>query len=386
MQHSEDDIIFLLRKAADEYSPRESDSQWEKILSKIVVRNKKNRPGAAWFNWKSLRYPGSILFISGLLLGWLFFRGNNELLNNQIPENKKPEKIYGRSIPTTATPQKIKVQTAKGSISAGERRLSRPHSIAVQPFAIYADEKSQQIHKHSQLKSRIDSSVFAIDNLFETIAKITNRKANTLPGRKAEQYEKALYLGVTSAIDYSRVKSSAKTQNGYAVGVIAGYSLSKRFAVETGLIINKRNYYSEGRYFDMEKVRDAMPSDMKIISLYTTSTVMEIPFKLKYNFARLRNSAFFVTSGMSSYLITSQKNDYNTMTNGVGERFTSMYHKNEFLLPAVVNMSVGYSHSLTSKLDIRAEPFLKIPLKGMGIGNLPVTSAGIQLGITRNFY
>jgi hypothetical protein len=226
------------------------------------------------------------------------------------------------------------------------------------------------------INNSINQSIYADDSL--------NDKPGSI-NKKQIRRGKTFYFGVAAAIDYSNVKSSSVNEAGYAAGVIAGYIFNRAIEIETGLILNKRNYFSEGRYFNMEKVRDVMPPDMHIISLNTTSSVVEIPLKIKYNFIRSAKSTVFATTGMSSYLITSQKNDYNVSMNGVGEQLTAMYHKNEFLLPAVINMSAGYNYIFSNDLNIRVEPFLKIPLKGMGIGNLPVTSAGIQLSVVRKF-
>ena len=63
-------------------------------------------------------------------------------------------------------------------------------------------------------------------------------------------------------------------------------------------------------------------------------------------------------------------------------RCLAFIKKNNYRLPAVANLSIGYQNSISKNLNIRVEPFLKIPLQGMGVGSLPVTSAGLQLGIT----
>ena len=64
------------------------------------------------------------------------------------------------------------------------------------------------------------------------------------------------------------------------------------------------------------------------------------------------------------------------------EKVLGVYEKNSYGLPAVANVSVGYEHKISKTFDIRIEPFLKIPLQGIGVGNLRVTSAGLQIGIT----
>ena len=68
--------------------------------------------------------------------------------------------------------------------------------------------------------------------------------------------------------------------------------------------------------------------------------------------------------------------------NGTAEKVSGVYKRNNYGLPAVAGFSLGYEYNFYKSLNIRIEPFLKIPIQGMGVGKLPVTSAGLQIGIT----
>jgi hypothetical protein len=398
MDHSEDDINFLLRKAADEYSPKESASQWENILPKITQPDKRKEP-VFWFQW-TRKQPGALILIFGILAGWLIFKeshvtGKQEstvkkgsIVKQNATSNRNETTIKKGGITNSnshAVPHQMKnshrivfqmtSSIAKTNVSATSDDLNRP-AVAKKLFNPGKQSIAHKIRMDDLIVVK-PSPLFDVHDAQKKDQLIKSRNINQMKG---------FYFGVSSAIDYSSVKSSSAPQAGYAAGAIVGFHFSNTIDFESGLIFNKRNYYSEGRYFNMEKVRDAMPSGMQVMSLNTTSSVIEFPLKVKYNFLRLAKSTVFVTSGMSSYLITFQRNNYHVSMNGLADQMMGMYHKNEFLLSAVMNMSVGYNYALSKNLGIRAEPFLKIPLKGMGIGNLPVTSAGIQLSITRKFY
>ncbi len=49
---------------------------------------------------------------------------------------------------------------------------------------------------------------------------------------------------------------------------------------------------------------------------------------------------------------------------------------------SVMQLSAGYERMIGQKTKIRVEPFVKIPLQGLGIGSMPISSAGIYFGIT----
>ena len=178
------------------------------------------------------------------------------------------------------------------------------------------------------------------------------------------------------------MESGSFNKAGFAAGLIIGFRVSPNLSVETGIIWNKKNYVSDGRNFNMAKVSSAMPAGMVIDNLESHSSVSEIPIKVRYDFINKRNSFFFASGGVSSYMMTKEKNMYNVTMNGSQEKMTGVYNKNDYELPAVANISIGYEHSLFKQLEIRIEPFLKIPLRGIGVGSLPVTSAGLQVAIT----
>jgi hypothetical protein len=59
-----------------------------------------------------------------------------------------------------------------------------------------------------------------------------------------------------------------------------------------------------------------------------------------------------------------------------------MYKNNSYEFPAAAVFSAGYEQHISKRINVRIEPFLKWPLQGIGIGNLPVTTAGLQFAIT----
>ncbi|MEO6734244.1 MAG: outer membrane beta-barrel protein [Ferruginibacter sp.] len=193
--------------------------------------------------------------------------------------------------------------------------------------------------------------------------------------------KKGVYFGLVSGIDFSKVQSRPFNNAGFIGGVIAGYKTKSKFSVETGIIWNGKNYSSEGSSFHMDKVRSSMPYGMTINNLKSQIALIEIPLKARYNLIETNNAVFFALAGVSAYIMTNEKNKYNVTTNGNPEKMTGTYDKNSYGLPAVANISIGYEHKVSPLLGIRIEPFVKIPLKGIGIGSLPVTSAGLQVGI-----
>ncbi|MEO6330448.1 MAG: hypothetical protein ABIO55_16050 [Ginsengibacter sp.] len=424
MQYTEDDLNDLFRKAADDYSPKKGDSNWQDISDRLTEHYKKNQLAPVKKPGISRKYIALIFLCISVSGGWIIFKNTGfdkiaSFVNKNKPtstdkdntarylkENntnnlftnanklKQPNRIYSRS--------KLKARSG-GSVHLFTKEFDgKPGTINTYADAgrqnnITSESGLTQNEQDPKIKYSLrgNNETKSIDTSMSYVEKTTD--ANELlkemkPGKENKikrtnsnilNKQRGIYAGLAAAVDFSNVKSSSVNDAGYALGFLFGYKLNKKISLETGLIFNRRSYYSEGRYFNMGKVKSSMPAGMQIKSLYTNSAVMEIPFKVKYDLLSAANSDIFITGGMSAYMITRQKNNYQASLNGNDEQFSGMYRKNDFLLPAALNMSVGYEHTISKLLNIRAEPFLKIPLKGMGVGKLPVTSAGMQLSITR---
>ena len=52
---------------------------------------------------------------------------------------------------------------------------------------------------------------------------------------------------------------------------------------------------------------------------------------------------------------------------------------------SVLNLSAGYEHALSTRWSLQAEPYLKIPLTGIGTGKLRLISAGVFFGVKYGF-
>ena len=102
---------------------------------------------------------------------------------------------------------------------------------------------------------------------------------------------------------------------GFDIGIIAGYDLNNKMSVETGLLFAKKNYFSDGKYFSMNKVGATMPAGMNVLSLEGSTGMLEIPLKVKYNIATKYKSNIFSSAGITSYVLISEKNNYLTQLN-----------------------------------------------------------------------
>ena len=69
--------------------------------------------------------------------------------------------------------------------------------------------------------------------------------------------------------------------------------------------------------------------------------------------------------------------------NGAQQTMISSYKNKSRSLAATLDISAGYEHKLGKSNYFRVEPYVQIPLKGMGVGSMPMISSGLRIGITK---
>ncbi len=122
---------------------------------------------------------------------------------------------------------------------------------------------------------------------------------------------------------------------------------------------------------------------MEIVSLEGSTGVLEIPVKFKYNFRQKNNKYIFSSAGITSYILTREKNNYLLLVNGSQQNMVSSYKNKSRSFAATLDISMGYEHKIGKFNYMRIEPYVQIPLKGMGVGSIPVMSSGLRIGLAK---
>ncbi|MFI5192853.1 MAG: outer membrane beta-barrel protein [Chitinophagales bacterium] len=203
--------------------------------------------------------------------------------------------------------------------------------------------------------------------------------------RKDPAGETGFYAGIMAGPQFSQTKQQGFGGPGLSDGLLVGFHLRRKMAIETGFIISNKRYVSAGAYFDMSKISASMPSGMKLSQVQSKVTVFEIPVKFRYDVLKINQGNVFTTGGVSSYIITRESNQYHILNNGYPETLSGNYSAHQNYFAAAINVSAGYEWKVGKSLNFRVEPYLQIPTKTIGMGSMHVVSAGLYLGITWAF-
>ncbi|HEY3406168.1 MAG TPA: hypothetical protein VGK59_22430, partial [Ohtaekwangia sp.] len=112
----------------------------------------------------------------------------------------------------------------------------------------------------------------------------------------------------------------------------------------------------------------------------------DIPLNVRYTFAPSRKLTGFISTGLTSYLLSDENYSFQVETGYGGRQQYTMNVKdgnNEWF--SMVNVSLGLQQRFSDRFTIQLEPFAKIPLAGIGEGNIQLSSVGCFFAVEYRF-
>lgn len=165
-------------------------------------------------------------------------------------------------------------------------------------------------------------------------------------------------------------------KTGFSAGFGFSVGIAKRISLQTGLKYSMKDYAAENYEYKFKSIRAK-----DIISKVDAScAVLEIPLQASYTVLEDAQKSIDLNVGMSSYFML--KEDYTYRYNagsGIADRFQEYKNRNQHYF-GVADLSATYYVKLKKEgLKLGLEPYVKIPLTGVGEGKVNLKSSGISL-------
>lgn len=433
MLHVNDDMDELFRKAAEDYPLNTGKPDWEGFRKKMesATAGKSKNPGndRLYRNFLLvllfLLIPLKILFTdimqpagsqsntstgNGLLPGertgeskYVNVAGNsafNQTINYNNVKGVQPSGLYKKEQPYHS--QRKTSLTAFNTDNAtsypGENNSGKKTSLSASNFNVAINSSIPQKEGISPAISRnINEPIAAVitkTSVEETkngemIIKVKedDKKSDEISAKKDKPNKRSprhFYAGIIAGPDVSTVKLQSVKKVGFGFGIVTGYQFNKRWSVESGLLLDKKYYSTNGKYFNTKNI--ALPNHIQIDHADGACNMYMIPVNIRYNFKKKSGSGWFASAGVSSYLMKKEDYTYDITRYGISYSSDYTYNESRNTFSAVLNLSGGYTHKLGKMGDLRIEPYIKLPLRKVGIGSLPLQSAGVYIGLTKNIF
>lgn len=178
--------------------------------------------------------------------------------------------------------------------------------------------------------------------------------------------------GITLGPDYNIAPSFTMGKIGFNGGLFLRYHVNNRLSLSVAAVYAK-------------KVYGATPQDYKFpyptnyVKINADCNVLDVPLNVNYTFLDRPKSTWSAMAGASSYFMLKEKYDYYWANNTKRTREFSNQNQHYF---SVLNLGVTYERKTAGRLKWGLQPYVKVPLNGVGEGKVKLSSAGVSLQLS----
>lgn len=234
--------------------------------------------------------------------------------------------------------------------------------------------KIPETNSHAIAKEELtqDKKTITPDKKEEEKNKASNDKRKKISGGFGNNF--GLTVSVGAETNFVSLNNTGKITPLYGAGL--SYTVAKRLVVRAGFYVTKKIYsatpdqYNNTTYPYLDNIK----ADCK---------VYVVPVSAGYSFGQRKKHSWFGNVGIASVFMKKEVYDYEYKLPG-GQQYAyqrTVDNENKHYF-SILSLSAGYQRNLGNKVSIAAEPFVNLPLKGIGLGKIKLNSAGALLSVT----
>lgn len=209
-------------------------------------------------------------------------------------------------------------------------------------------------------------------------APIENPAADSKPSIRMPLW--SIRIGVSPDLSVVRISDMMRPmQPGPSASLLVERSVGEKWTVQTGITRSLKKYSANmGDY----KWPDTWKQNQMPVSVDGACQVFEIPLNVRYDLAHRQKTRWFIGAGASSYKMNNEKYVYNyKYDNDPTIKWRKKEVSTGWYFLSHANASVGYERRLAERLSLVAEPYLRVPLRGVGFGKVNLFTGGVWFSL-----
>ncbi len=251
----------------------------------------------------------------------------------------------------------------------------------------------QQRQNISQLKQPlIPGSTHVADKEKMEVEKVTRDSVLQRTNQTAEEKKKSpakksgqsflqslgIYLAGGPDVSVVSLKNIGKLKSIYGAGI--SYEVNEKFTLKAGFFVEDKvydappsGYHPPEDFWSNYPYLDYINADCKIY---------EIPLIVDYRFSQSSRQSWYASLGVSSLFMKKEKYDYFSKDpyGQVWNRSYEIDNQNKHYFSSL-RLAAGYERKLNPAISISAEPYINLPLYGVGYGKVKLYSAGVLVSL-----
>jgi len=182
-----------------------------------------------------------------------------------------------------------------------------------------------------------------------------------------------------AGVDKSTVKFTYGVNPGINLGIMAGYHFNNKWSIHTGAIYTQKNYKLAGADFTAPK--GSWLSYYKLENVEGYCRMWEVPLSVRYIVSNRDKTSAYISTGLSSYFMTKENYNYFYYSNGLPVTKGASYASTDTHILSIAHISAGFEKRISNTMSLIIEPYAKIPFTGVGLGNIKLSSFGLNFAL-----
>ncbi|RYU90486.1 hypothetical protein EWM62_07455 [Mucilaginibacter terrigena] len=214
--------------------------------------------------------------------------------------------------------------------------------------------------------------------LASVVDDIKPNKKQAAPASSAA-FKPTFALSFVASPDINSVKGFSQNKVGTNAGLLLTMGVSKKWSITTGAIYADKPYLT-----DFANYSSAYKFTSNPASVSASCIVLDIPLNIGYQVYNKGGNKFSLGTGLSSYFMLRENYTFNyTGVYPGGPATYNIRNKNKHIM-GILNLNMTYQREISSKFGVGVQPYYKLPLTGIGYGQVNLKSAGVAVGVTWN--
>ena len=305
-----------------------------------------------------------------------------------IATNKSVQQRRGRRRGASSSETAYAITTMPSFVKqrmTGERSSKLPSTKASAEEAIRSENLRNDANNYPSASPTTISELAIRPAKWPQPLAFANRPVQSNPDTGAQKtvskpvVQRGLSVRVAVAPDLSGVGLKNFSRPGTNVGLFLEYRLAARWSIQAGLIQSTKIYRTLPSEYTAPA--GAWGGLVQPLSVDGRCNMFDIPINLRYDvILRPQNdtrllSRWFVSGGVTSYVMKSEEYTYNYPPHTYNQTMSQSASTGGYGF-SNLNLSVGYERALSKRLSWQVEPFMKVPLKGVGYFKVDLLSTG----------
>lgn len=298
--------------------------------------------------------------------------------SDQLAGSEQADKPAGVA---TERPEAAIADASIPGVRAETWRIQNGHTIVaadIPPAAFSAGTSRLPVTKAAYISAADDGQWTSADD-GNPYGHRSLHAADPFEGPAAWNAASRFTIGLVASPDLSTAGSLGNFQKpGHKIGFTIDYNLSTNLILSSGIIHSRVRYEAPGGSYNIPDFYNGESLPEKITGV---CLLLDIPVTLRYYILNFSSSGLFVSTGLSSYIMLNEEYAYSTYQNGYrhDQLFSERTGSRHWLSNA--GFSIGYERELTKNWSLRAEPFVRVPVRQVGWANVNLYSVGTFISV-----